>query len=300
MNGLFGPSGKPLQPQDEKQENIPVAVMALVKTEVNSAMDGIRHDQRQGLKKQAFAGAMIVVLFLIGNVVFWIVQPDMVMKWTKEAVQERLREPMIRAAANEMLTNDVAPYVEKNLAETKAGMDSLTKNLAESQVSIAQQNIGIDALKKELAASEAVAASLNEELNATKTQVSNLLFTVQNRKKERFSVADTNSLIIAEKDDGGFFMFIRLAFVPMAGSVDIDISNTEDMPGASGVIQGNIYGGQYSKSTLDYLKGQRITVKYYPSLDQSGGGQTMSTTTNGEVFIGSRRYGDKFKQFASP
>jgi len=158
----------------------------------------------------------------------------------------------------------------------------------------------LDDVSLRLKASTKKAEELDGAVVTTKMVVSNLLFSVLNRKKEMFTAADTNRLIIAEKMDGGIDVFFRLSTVPMAGSVDVQFPNAQDRLGASNIVLGNIYCATYEKGVFDYVKGSLITVIYYPSLDQSGGGQTITVTTNRDVCIGSQRVYGKYKRFAFP
>jgi hypothetical protein len=158
----------------------------------------------------------------------------------------------------------------------------------------------LDNVSLGLKASIKKAEELDGAVVATKTVVSNLLFSVQNRKKEIFTVANTNRLIIVEKEDGGINVFFRLSTVPMAGSVDVEVPNCQDKPDACGIVVGNVYTATYIKDMYNTLKGSLITVKYYPSLDQSGGGKTITVSTNGEVYIDSLRLPVKYKRLAFP
>lgn len=151
-----------------------------------------------------------------------------------------------------------------------------------------------------LNASTIKAEELGEAVLVTKAVVSNLLFSVQNRKKEMFTVADTNRLIIAEKEDGAVNVFFRLSTVPMVGSVDVEVHNYQDRPDASSIVLGNVYSTTYVQGSFNVITGSFFTVKYYPSLDQSGVGQTITVTANGEVLIGSGRWPHKHKRFATP
>jgi len=193
--------------------------------------------------------------------------------------------------ANDSKTSAVNALTVATNAEGKILGTIFLVNTAQKQLNVISNGLNASTIKVE---------ELDKAVVATKTVVSNLLFSVQNRKKEVFTVADTNRLIIAEKEDGGVIVFIRLSSVPMAGSVDVEVPNRQDRPDASSIIIGNIYGACYIKDSFDLLKGSLLTVKYYPALDQSGGGQAISVATNGEVCVGSLRWEVKFKRFAAP
>jgi len=289
---IVGIDGKPLGDDAQKCDEFQLdrATQAFIKAEVNTHMDGVRAtveemrrtsitaaDDKKSKSKIRYAVGLITALVL------YFVGMEKIENWTelftKKYVDWKLDQRMMIVAADTIMTNKVLPYVTAQLQTTKAGVVDLSCRLDENT---------------------AKASRLSDSVALTQLTVSNLLFSVQNRQRELFVFTDTNRMVIAEKEGGGVYVFLRLSQVPIHGSVDIVVVNYEDRPDASRELVGNIYIASYEKGAFDKLKGSSVMAKYYPAIDQSGGSVELSVTTNNEVLTGKVRFQEIFKRIARP
>ena len=132
---LFGLDGEPLKknPSPSDTSDLPLQVHALVKVEVNTAMDSIRKDLNADAKYRTNKGLILYAIIVVANIVLWFIGSDLVKKWTQEYVNTKLDEPMLRKAADNIMESKVTPYVTQELAFTKKIVDDITSDLAENQ-----------------------------------------------------------------------------------------------------------------------------------------------------------------------
>ena len=107
---LFDEHGNPIGDKGDSPEdlNLPPGVQALIETRLNSAVDRLRDLNQADLKELASQASKkwrflaivsfaVFVLSLAWNIFSWFVAPQQIKGWVKDAVQQRMTEPMLKA-----------------------------------------------------------------------------------------------------------------------------------------------------------------------------------------------------------
>ena len=123
--------------------NLPPGVQALVETRINAAIEQLREDNRDELKKliekhtrkwQA-AAALLFVL----NLASWFIAPHQIRKWAKDYVQQRMTAPELKRAADAAISSQMGDYVRSQLDPLREDISQKQDQLSAAQAAITRQ-----------------------------------------------------------------------------------------------------------------------------------------------------------------
>ena len=124
---FYGPDNRALD-TGEDPDPIPVGIQALVKAEVNTAMNTARESLQSDAEvnsrsNKTKASIRYGIQFLI-NVVFcgllWVFGPSEVREWTREFVKNNMNRRALKLAAREVMETEAESFVENELAPLDA------------------------------------------------------------------------------------------------------------------------------------------------------------------------------------
>ncbi|MCF6153920.1 MAG: tetratricopeptide repeat protein [Candidatus Brocadia sp.] len=116
---------------------MPSGVQALIETRINDAVDRLREHNQFDLKKLAHDyvkkwryWAFIATAFaILEPVASYLIAPQLIKKWVKDHVQQRMTEPMLKEAADEAIRTKMGQYVEEKVNPLKSEADDLSKRI---------------------------------------------------------------------------------------------------------------------------------------------------------------------------
>jgi hypothetical protein len=125
----------------DQQHSLPLEVQALVKTEVNAAMDvarqhledEFRQDRRDATTKALIRyGVLVLANMIFGFVIWWVSGPDKVRDWTQEFVRENMNKPTLDRAAQEVVAERMEHFTDEKLAPLSSSVDSLNARISDT------------------------------------------------------------------------------------------------------------------------------------------------------------------------
>lgn len=213
---IYDGSGRPLSklPDSIENLNLPPGVQALIETRLNDAVDRLREHNRSDLKSEAHTyakkwryWAFIATAFaIIEPAVSYFIAPQLIHKWVKDHVQQRMTEPMLKEAADEAIRTKMSQYMEEKVDPLKLEADNLSKRIEslKSEISSKQNQIEKNqtSLREHLhiqqlaAASKAGSRKGYEELKniADKESELRIYATIALKEIELYFDADRNQL----------------------------------------------------------------------------------------------------------
>ncbi len=142
---IFGEHGETLsRPPDSLADlNLPPGVQALAETRINAAIEQLREDNRDELKKLIekhtrrwqVAAALLFVL----NLASWFIAPQQIKKWAKDYVQQRMTAPELKRAADVAISAQMGDYVRSQLDPLRRDISQKQAQLASAQNAITRQ-----------------------------------------------------------------------------------------------------------------------------------------------------------------
>lgn len=141
---IFGPDDKLIAGDDERRP-LPVEVQALVKTEVNAAMDIARQrledqfsrDRRDANTKALIRyGVLVLANMLFAFVLWWVSGPDKVREWTREYVREAMNKPALDRAAEEVVADKMDAFATGKLQPVLQSVKSLQDGIDQAAASL--------------------------------------------------------------------------------------------------------------------------------------------------------------------
>lgn len=142
---FYGPDNKPLD-NGEDLKPLAVEVQALVKAEVNTAMDNARDALRReakadrrsdSIKKWIRYGILLLINAIIGFLL-WIYGPKEVREWTREFVKENMNKPTLAQAAQEVVSEKMDGFANQKLQPVVKSVEALQTGVKEAAQTLAR------------------------------------------------------------------------------------------------------------------------------------------------------------------
>lgn len=142
---ILDANGNPLAgpPAASDNSGVPDAVHALVELRLKTELDRMKEANTAELKVLARTHEnkwrFVALLSVAFGVFSWFVAPQQIQEWIKEAVQQKMSEPMIRDAVDVAMREKAGVYIDEKLTPLREQTDALAATIAQLDTDISNK-----------------------------------------------------------------------------------------------------------------------------------------------------------------
>ena len=142
---ILDANGNPLTgaPATSDNSGVPDAIQALVEVRLKTELDRMKEANTAELKVLARTHEnkwrFVALLSVAFGLFSWFVAPQQIQGWIKEAVQQKMSEPMIRDAVDVAMREKAGVYIDEKLTPLREQTDALVAKIAQLDTDISKK-----------------------------------------------------------------------------------------------------------------------------------------------------------------
>lgn len=169
------------------------------------------------------------------------------------------------------------------LETSKRRIEQLAGQLATAQTNLlAQQNDVVSLVSK--------LTQMRKSLDAQEQKLSDVesmtIALYEQRMREEYFISDTNHVVVGQKPDGAYHIYISLEHAPIAQSIDINLPSFTLYKGCWSVVDNNVILIQLATGSFDSFKTAPFMITYTPDPKRKTAHTRLRVSDDGRVLVG--------------